>query len=292
MALLIHLNNLFFNLLDTGLSIFRIPFFAKPWGKIKRSERKKDLVIISNGPSLNAALELFFEKHTQYDSLAVNMFAISQFYKLLKPNWYVIASPDMWMDSGDSRLKNKKHRLWNAISENTDWPLSIFLPAEARSMCDLKEYVKKNSHIRICYFNRTPIEGFAFFRNICFRWNLGMPRPHNVLIPSIMVGINLGYKRQYLLGVDHSWLPEVTVNSKNEVLVNQKHFYDEDTAQPLPMSKQGGNRKLHEVLHKWYVSFKSYFIIQEYATDRGVTIYNATPNSFIDAFERKALDDL
>lgn len=292
MSTLTYLNSFFFSLLDTGLSVIRIPFFARPWGIVKKQDRNKDLVIISNGPSINRTLELLLNKHEQYDTLALNMFAISHFYRILKPHWYVIVSPDMWTDNGDIRLRDKKDSLWSALVDHTDWAMTIFLPAEAKSMREWKLYLDKNQNIGVAYFNRTPIEGFSLFRNFCFRLNLGMPRPHNVLIPSIMIGINLGYKNLYLLGADHSWLPEVSVNSKNEVLVNQKHFYDENTAQPLPMSKQNGYRKLHEVLHKWYISFKSYFIIAEYAKSCNTSIYNATPNSFIDAFERRAVEEL
>ena len=41
--------------------------------------------------------------------------------------------------------------------------------------------------------------------------------PHNVLIPSIAIGLRLPFKKIYLAGADHSWLPEITVTDDNEV---------------------------------------------------------------------------
>jgi hypothetical protein len=39
-------------------------------------------------------------------------------------------------------------------------------------------------------------------------------------------------------------------------------------------------------LKKWMISFKSYFILKDYGNSRKVKIVNATPNSFIDAFDK------
>jgi hypothetical protein len=77
----------------------------------------------------------------------------------------------------------------------------------------------------------------------------------------------------------------------NRVLIRQKHFYDENTAKPRPMSRAGvGERKLHEILIKFVHAFSGYHEINEYAKSRGVEILNATPGSFIDAFKRINLE--
>ena len=52
------------------------------------------------------------------------------------------------------------------------------------------------------------------------------------------------------------------------------------------------NVKLHEVAHSYYTAFKAYHTILDYITPKGVKIYNATPESFIDAFERRDLSYL
>ena len=110
---------------------------------------------------------------------------------------------------------------------NLRWGNDIFQKLnniERKNVIDLKS---QNTNITFHYFNTTPIEGLPFMSNFIFKNRLGMPRPHNVLIPSLMIGITEGYEKISVLGADHSWLAEISVNEKNEALVNQKHFYDD-----------------------------------------------------------------
>ena len=93
-----------------------------------------------------------------------------------------------------------------------------------------------------------------------------------------------------ILGADHSWLGEISVNNKNEALVNQKHFYDEQTSTSQPMQDYITRpRKLHEILRKFYLSFKGYWEINSYAEKKGIQIINSSETSMIDAFPKKGL---
>ncbi len=104
--------------------------------------------------------------------------------------------------------------------------------------------------------------------------------------------IYLNYKVIYIIGADHSWLPEISVNEKNEALINQKHFYDEADSKPEQMNDLISRpRKLHEIIHKFYLTFKGYWLIKEYASSKNVRIYNASEISTIDAFERKKISE-
>jgi len=153
--------------------------------------------------------------------------------------------------------------------------------------------LKKNERIRIIYFNNTPVEGFFQLNKIYFQLNLGMSRPHNIIIPSLFIAINLGFRNIYLIGVEHGWLPNIMVSEKNEVLIKQDHFYDKKEANYKPMKKLGkGERHLHEVLEKFYLTFKGYFDIRKYAELKSSRIYNLTINSYIDAFEKLEIDKI
>jgi len=108
-----------------------------------------------------------------------------------------------------------------------------------------------------------------------------------------LILIYLNYKIIYIIGADHSWLPEITVNDKNEALINQKHFYDENESRPEKMQDYISRpRKLHEIIHKFYLTFKGYWIIKEYAANKNVSVYNASEISMIDAFERKEIPEI
>ena len=116
----------------------------------------------------------------------------------------------------------------------------------------------------------------------------------------MILGINLGFKKIFVAGADHSWLKELFVTELNEVLLSQKHFYDKETLneetdknkptpKPMYLGGTGQTRKLHEVLLKFYYSFRSYWDIKNYAEALSVSILNITPGSYIDAFERQKL---
>lgn len=102
--------------------------------------------------------------------------------------------------------------------------MNFFVPARALKNKEWQPMLAGNPNIRLCIYNTTPIEGFQGFCNWIFNRGWGVPRPHNVLIPSIAIGLRLPFRKIYLAGADHSWLPEITVTDDNVVLMHQKHF--------------------------------------------------------------------
>ena len=105
-----------------------------------------------------------------------------------------------------------------------------------------------------------------------------------------------------MAGADHSWLQEIFVDDDNEVLLSQKHFYDKQAAkqkhyrdmsvaQPMYRGGSAQSRKLHEVLEKFYYTFRSYWTLRKYAESKAIEVINITPNSYIDAFKKAPLRD-
>ena len=58
----------------------------------------------------------------------------------------------------------------------------------------------KNTKIKIRYINLTPLEGNSKLIFPLIKNYLGLPRPHNVIVPSIVVGLNCNYSKIYLSG--------------------------------------------------------------------------------------------
>jgi hypothetical protein len=217
----------------------------------------------------------------------VNHFAESEYYKQIKPNFYVLNAPEMWMEDVESFHREKGQKLFKSIADNTSWSLQLFIPAQAKKVRGWQKVLSENKFITINYFNTTPLEGFEKFIFKMMENGWGMPRPHNVLIPSIILSMRMGFKKIYLAGADHSWLKEIFVSEDNEVFLTQKHFYDEKKAEARTMDKLGkGSRKLHEVLEKFTYAFSCYFLLNRYAKKKQISIINLTEGSFIDAFDR------
>lgn len=273
------------DLQQTLMSMVKMPLMSRKSSPLpKLSGNEEELVILANGPSLNSTVAEhrdFLESRTL---LAVNLCATSPMFTDLRPELYLIADPLFWI------VDEKREALFGSLAEKTDWPLHLFVPARALADKKWQPIIEKNPNIKVHIYNTTPIEGFPAFARFVYRKGWGMPRPHNVLIPSIATALRMPFKKIYLAGADHSWLPEITVTDNNEVLMHQKHFYDRDSSKADTVKQENlSSARLHTILWHMHTAFKAYFILQDYAAKSGKEVINITPGSFIDAFPRKKL---
>jgi hypothetical protein len=72
--------------------------------------------------------------------------------------------------------------------------MDLMVPFLAKRSKEFQTLLQKNKNITPLYFNQTPVEGLTFVSHALFSAKLGMPRPHNVLIPAIMNMIALQFK--------------------------------------------------------------------------------------------------
>lgn len=249
---------------------------------IPRQKRERPLVVLGNGPSLTETIEGYFTELQQCDLMAVNFFANTEEFLRLRPRWYVLADPHFF--TGAETDPNVK-RLLERIATLTSWPMTLLVPSSGPRL----RLPAANPFVTLTRFNAVGAEGPDRLTHALFRANRAMPRPRNVLIPSIMLGIALGYNVIYVAGADHSWMRTLSVTDDNVVVSVQPHFYADNTQERDRVTSVYSGVRLHEVVESFAIAFKAYHDIARYAASRGVTIYNATPGSFIDAFPRKPI---
>ncbi|MBT8232981.1 MAG: hypothetical protein HKO66_02915 [Saprospiraceae bacterium] len=272
-------------------SSIKIMILSKPQFSIKPRKREKAFIILGTGPSFQETLKHDQSALANNDLIGLNHFAEKEEFVKLKPKYYIVGAPEMWDESLNEYYTSKGLAFFNALNENTQWPLELFLANDAKKSSRLK-IIENNKNITIHFYNNTPIEGLDFFSHQLFHLKLGMPRPHNVMIPSIMIGIWLGYKKIVLTGADHSWHELLRIDSQNKVELDQKHYFDKKENWRTMKYAGKRDRKMHEVFEKWMLAFRGYVDINEYAKKKKVKIYNASYKSYIDAFERKPLTEL
>ncbi len=291
--LLEKLQHFLFQLGQSILTCIKIVILSKFGSQKTPKPKDSHCYILANGPSLNESIQNHFSHFKGKELLCVNFFPNTPFYTQLQTQYLVLQAPEFWLENVQQSYKDNRKVLFENIIQKTNWPLTIFLPFEAKKHTIISDLPKQNKHITLSFYNPTPVEGLQGINHFFFSQKLGMPRPHNVLIPSIMLALQMNFKEIFLLGADHSWLPEIWVTDDNIVLLHQKHFYDKKISKPDTMKKLGKkDRNLHEILEKFMLSFKAYFEIKAFADKQSVQIWNATPNSFIDAFDRKKLEEL
>ena len=267
---------------DTAMSIAKIALLSGEHVTVPRADAGARMVILGNGPSLNETIAQSSDFLMQHHRLAVNFAANAPAFTTLQPTHYVLADPHFFHAINEPNVA----RLWLALSQ-VDWAMNLFVPVNVSLPPDVAGIIAGNACLRLHRYNLTPVEGAEWLENWAFKHLLGMPRPRNVLIPSIMIAIACGYRTIYIAGADHSWTRTLSVDDENNVVSIQPHFYKEDEKEVQRVNTEYMQYPLHQILYSFYVAFRSYHTIARYAGHLGVDIFNITPGSFIDAFPRK-----
>ena len=264
------------------MSIAKIALLSGKHVTVPRADAGARMVILGNGPSLNETIAQSSDFLMQHHRLAVNFAANAPAFTTLQPTHYVLADPHFFHAINEPNVA----RLWLALSQ-VDWAMNLFVPVNVSLPPDVAGIIAGNACLRLHRYNLTPVEGAEWLENWAFKHLLGMPRPRNVLIPSIMIAIACGYRTIYIAGADHSWTRTLSVDDENNVVSIQPHFYKEDEKEVQRVNTEYMQYPLHQILYSFYVAFRSYHTIARYAGHLGVDIFNITPGSFIDAFPRK-----
>ncbi|MBO5749100.1 MAG: hypothetical protein J6R48_08855 [Muribaculaceae bacterium] len=265
-------------------SLLKVMLLSKRVASSRPVDKSRRVIVLGNGPSLRTTIADHLDFLMSHDRIAVNFAANAPEFFELQPTGYVLADPHFF--DGISTDPNVA-KLWDNI-RSTRWPMTLFLPANR------KEFVTEMRlsdipHLTISYYNLTPVEGCKSLSHRLFNLGLGMPRPRNVLIPSIMLAIREGYGTIYIAGADHSWTRTLWVDEDNRVVSIQPHFYQDNEEEKKRVATEYHNYPLHQILQSLYIAFRSYFDIADYAKTKGIDILNITPDSFIDAFPRLRL---
>lgn len=267
---------------STGASVLKTILMS---GKASSAGETKTgrLIILANGPSLRKTIDdhaVFLKSNSL---MAVNFFANSPEYDQLRPEYYVLADNHFFEERSSDQNVIK---LWDNLAL-TSWDMTLFIPVAKRNC--LNRLARLPENVTLKFYNLTPAEGWNKVIFPLFDKGLSMPRPRNVLIPSIMLAIREGYKDIIITGADHSWSKTLWVDDNNNVVSVQPHFYKDNEKERERVRNEYAGYHLHDILNSLTIAFRSYFTIADYARERGVTIRNATPGSFIDAFDRVTL---
>ena len=277
MSSILNLKNRIINIIRSLEGSLRILLFSnfnfrKEISIIKKQSLK--IKILGNGNSLVKGG--FIDK--QYDYMVVNRYYLSESYYEVKPLYYVIADPYFFtIEEGIAQIEK--------IISVTKWEMFLFLPYCKGKNLFLRK--RENDYVKIIFYNTSYFKGFNGLKTFFFNKMLAMPPVQNVLVASIMLSIWLKYDTIELYGVEHSWLESLSVDKNNNILLENKHFYDKKEVKREEFKKWNGDKyKLHEVLYDFGRMFESYWEIRDYIRDKNIEIINKSPNSFIDAFKK------
>lgn len=270
--------------------------FPKPereWNPIPKFSREGDkVIIVGNGPSLNKTMEIFDDIVRKAPCMMVNFAANTELYDTIKPSFYLLVDPAYYLVP--NHLHESLCALFDAIVTKTVWPMKIIMPKCARG-CFAERRFKENPNLEVLFYEdgwQSP-KGLSKFE--AWDKNLICPPVQTVLNTAVWLSIYLGYKETYLVGADTSFIQDIYVGQKDNVLYTiDSHFYKNEDVYNSGIEPEKNGRKfgmdMECFLESVYVMFKSYRELREYAEWKGVKIYNASEYSMIDCFERKKLN--
>jgi hypothetical protein len=269
-------------LIQTIISIFSVLFFSKFTLRtnLKKYKRKFDYCfLVGNGPSLKKIIREEKGIFIGQDVFTVNLSYESSFFREIKPKNHIIADSGFWKPAEDDRMKGIQKRFKDYLLEVT-WEMNLFVPYAG---CEfVTKTLSANKKIAIIPYNHTPVNGYKCISHFFYRNNLGMPRASNVLNAAIFIALNVGYKKLYIYGADHSWLKDLFIDENNNLCSYQNHFY-EDKKVPYIMAKGS----LLEGLRGMIEALESYKLLDIYSKSVNSMVINKTDGSYIDIFDHE-----
>jgi hypothetical protein len=104
-----------------------------------------------------------------------------------------------------------------------------------------------------------------------------------VIYGAIQLAIFMGFKQIILLGCDHDYLNDINRTTNHHFYQEEKGISDKSHLEQFTREKW---------FFEYYMRWKDYRLMNEYAASKGVKIINATNGGLLDVFERRELTQL
>lgn len=240
----------------------------------------KSCCVLGTGPSLKDDFENERVITEGVDIMCVNLFCTSSLFKTIKPRFYFLLDGALFAPKTE-RHKQMIEIIISAFNE-VDWEMFLVVSSSAITGGELLKGLN-NNYIKVLQLNSAEFSGFRVIRHWVYRKGIGMPRCQTVVNFAICAAINIKYENVYLYGADHTWTRDLFVDNDNVVCYGDRHVYNKE----LTVIKKKEN--FAELLKCFAMMFDAHYLIEDFSKSQGVTIYNCSSDTFLDAYERKKM---
>lgn len=253
--------------------------------EISRVPAGKKLIACGNGPSLKKQMERYLQVFQNNDVICVNAMSNTNWFTVIKPKYYCLMDPALVELPERLLLENRKiiDGVWAGL-ERVDWDMELVLPRSFQRSAFLRERLKRVP-CAVQYINTTPFDGYLVLRDFFLRKQLCAPSIQTVMIAAVYYGICKGYDSIYLVGSEMNFAKGIEVDENGMLCFNDTHFYAKEHKRGF-LDAKGYPIPIAEFFEADARVFRNYMLLEEYSKKMGVKIYNATPGSWVDAFER------
>lgn len=274
-----------FNILMSAIRILLYTRLYKISPQLK--EMKDKAFVLGNGPSLKQFMEDNLLFLTTQNLVVVNDFFLNKYFTTLRPRVYIIADPGYWEQHIADDMRILRQKMEYVLLKDVDWNMYFCIPTAAYETGCFQRTFDSNPYIHIQPYNTTCFTGTKGMRYFFYDKLLAKPFSGNVIGSAIFIALQMDIKEILLFGVEHSWTRSIYVDEQNRTCIRTDHFYSNEQAGVVWLKTNTEPYKIHEALFDIANMLGGYRQIDEYATHKGIKIYNCTQDSFIDAFERK-----
>jgi hypothetical protein len=266
------------------------------YSTIRQHKKETDtLFILGNGPTLAEQLVNYSDILTEKTCCCVNSFVLTDYYEKLKPKLYVIMDPAVFTVSLSNKLRDVEEEsiaIIETLVAKTSWKIDIVIPSQFRNN-ERVILLKSNPFINVLFVNtivnskcESDEEKFKLFN-----LNEISAPAQNVLNTAVYLAIFWKYNTIVLIGAELSMHKYMEVDAKTNMLYGEAHSYGYSSRIQYKDTMQGIPFKLHEMFSCITRMFELFWLLREYAEYNSVKVFNASAISYIDAFDRAAIED-
>jgi len=261
----------------------------KGFSKTIKEKHNGTVAILANGPSLKEILPslTISDDFKGVDFIVMNFFAFDEAFFQIKPKHYCLADPMYFIENYRLEKVNDVKKLFEILQNNVSWKMNIYLPSRLS-----KKFVAfsgvTNKNISIVTLSSVDYRGYESFRNVFYKKGLAMPFLGTVANMAIYTGINCGYSKIMLYGVDHSFFDNLCVNEMNQLCTKDVHFYDGDASMKPILDGNKDVMKISNLMSFYAALFKSHDYLSFYAKYSKTEVINCTLGSLIDSYPKKS----
>ena len=255
-------------------------------------KKVKPIYILANGPSLKDFLKIYDDNPSDFSDkefFVVNDFVKDPHFKKIKPQYCAMSDPLFFIET---IYTERGHKAMESMANEVDWPMVLVVPRFYLYSPFLNP-IRMNRNIKIIAFHSLRYCGPEKCRNWFYSKGLGNGEFGTVALNALYASIQCGYKEIYLYGIDHTFFDNLAVNEKNELCFRDTHYYGTDSKLRPMLNHYNGLRfpskpfRMSEFLFEKANLFRGHEIMNKYANYVNCKVYNCTPNSLVDEYERK-----
>ena len=249
---------------------------------LSKKRKKRKINILGNSPMLSKTIKSIEESD---HNIMVNFALCDDLFFVVKPEYLSICDPIFFVNDfvPATQERTKKLKDWHENLKKIDWNLTLIIPStQYRNSNFLRELNLEVVVINARFFD----VGSNFIRHKLYQNNLSCPNLSNIIILAIYSALQLNYENVYIHGVDGDGFSKYRVDMMNHISFEDTHYYNSGIARNLTLQDNVPIGGLYKCLLEEASMHRSFLDVSQYAKRIGVKVYNVSPNSMLDTFEK------